>query len=88
VCLTAWWNIHGISKATFYRFKREADRGKQTKGYEKFGFKEATLANCTCYCNTLVFDRRSNRQNAVEDKNLSFQGKSHCASFAINILVD
>ena len=40
VCLTAWWTIHGISKATFYRYKEMAESGQQADGHGNLGSKK------------------------------------------------
>ena len=40
VCPTAWWIIHGISKATFYRFKSMANDGKEAEGHGNLGSKK------------------------------------------------
>ena len=40
VCPLAWWTIHGISKATFYRYKEMAKAGKQAEGHGNLGSKK------------------------------------------------
>lgn len=40
VCPTAWWTIHGISKATFYRYKHMARDGKQAEAHGNLGSKK------------------------------------------------
>ena len=40
VCLIAWWTIHGISKATFYRYKEMAKSGQQADGHGNLGSKK------------------------------------------------
>ena len=40
VCPTAWWTIHGISKATFYRYKDMAKAGKQAEGHGNLELKK------------------------------------------------
>ena len=40
VCLTAWWTIHGMSKATFYRYKEMAKSGQQADGHGNLGSKK------------------------------------------------
>jgi hypothetical protein len=40
VCPQAWWTIHGIGKATFYRYKELAKAGKQAEGHGNLGSKK------------------------------------------------
>jgi len=40
VCLTAWWTIHGISKATFYRFKHMTKDSVEAEGHGNLGLKK------------------------------------------------
>jgi len=40
VCLKAWWAIHGVAKATFYRYKEEAKAGKEAKAHKNLGSKK------------------------------------------------
>ena len=40
VCPTAWWTIHGISKATFYRYKGMAKSGKRAEVHGNLGSKK------------------------------------------------
>jgi hypothetical protein len=40
VCPTARWTIHGISKATFYRYKDMAKARKQAEGHGNLGLKK------------------------------------------------
>ena len=40
VCPQAWWTIHGISKATFYRYAESAKAGRQAEGHGNLGSKK------------------------------------------------
>jgi len=40
VCPQAWWTIHGISKATFYRYAESAKAGMQAEGHGNLGSKK------------------------------------------------
>ena len=40
VCPTAWWTIHGISRATFYRYKESAKAGKRAEPHGNLGSKK------------------------------------------------
>jgi hypothetical protein len=40
VCPKAWWIIHGVAKATFYRYKEEARAGKQAEAHGNLGSKK------------------------------------------------
>ena len=40
VCSTAWWTIYGISKATFYRYKKMARNGQEAEGHGNLGTKK------------------------------------------------
>lgn len=40
VCPQAWWTIHGISKATFYRYKQQSKHGKQAESHGNVGSKK------------------------------------------------
>ena len=43
VCLTAWWIIHGISRATYYRYKDKAVAGKQAEVHGNVGSKKPCM---------------------------------------------
>jgi hypothetical protein len=46
VCCVAWYTIHGVSKADFYRFRKHASVGRRSRFHGNFGTKkprEATL---------------------------------------------
>ena len=43
VCPTAWWIIHGIAKATYYRYKEKARAGKQADVHGNVGSKKPRM---------------------------------------------
>ena len=43
VCPTAWWIIHGIAKATYYRYKEKARAGKQANVHGNVGSKKPRM---------------------------------------------
>jgi len=43
VCLTTWWTIHGILKATFYTFKHMSKEGMEAEGHGNFGLKKPRM---------------------------------------------
>ncbi len=40
MCPIAWWTIHGVSKATFYRYREMAKDGKQAEVHGNLGSKK------------------------------------------------
>ena len=56
VCPTAWWTIHGISKATFYRYRDMAKCGKQAEVHGNVGLKKPRLhtVQATATLRTLI----------------------------------
>ena len=43
VCLCAWWTIHKVSKATFYRYKEKAKVGIRAKPHDNLSTKKPRL---------------------------------------------
>ena len=43
VCPTAWWIIHGIARATYYRYKEKAVAGKQAEVHGNVGSKKPRM---------------------------------------------
>ena len=56
VCPTAWWIIHGIAKATYYRYKEKARAGKKADVHGNVGSKKPRMhtLQATAILRTLI----------------------------------
>jgi len=74
VCLTAWWTIHGISKATSYRFKHMSREEVETEDHGNMGLKKprTQIVQATTTLRALIVDSRSSGQNVTQIKNFGF----------------
>jgi hypothetical protein len=71
VCPTAWWTIHGISKATFYRYKEMSRNGKKPEEHGNLGSKKPRMhtLQATATLKTIVVadaDRMPHKTRTLE----------------------
>jgi len=81
VCLTAWWTIHGISKATFYRFKCMANAEMEAKAHGNLGLKKPrkqTLQATAMLRNLIV-----GQANKMPYKSRTFESKEKVSTMVL-----
>jgi len=87
VCLETWWTIHGIGKATFYRYKELAKAGKQVEGHGNLESKSFTHILCKllpCFEHSLCLMLT----NATQNEDIGIWRESPYNDFAIGILLE